>query len=91
MLPAPAVHGVVLDARTGRPIPRFDVTLSADRATTGYSGDTYAEGRFACDCAGDALHTVTIEAAGYHALTCEHVVPSSTSGAPLVFRLEPDA
>ncbi|HTE06741.1 MAG TPA: hypothetical protein VK824_11130, partial [Planctomycetota bacterium] len=84
-----SVQGVVVDAVTGRPVPRFSLTLAGSNGSVQRGEGEHPAGRFASDMSDDAPCAVTIDAAGYESETKEHIVPSSTATAPLQFRLKP--
>jgi protocatechuate 3,4-dioxygenase beta subunit len=85
--PAPKLHGVVVDAATGEPVPAYSLKIEYTNSTMMTDVQPHEGGTFEEDVGDDASCRVTIGAPGYAPLTLENIVPSTTVNRPVQFRL----
>jgi hypothetical protein len=85
--PAPKLHGVVVDANTGEPVPAYSLKIEYTNSTMMTDVQPHEGGSFDEDIGDDEACSVTVGAPGYASLTIGNIVPSTTVNRPVQFRL----
>ena len=86
--PAAVLRGLVRDALSGAPVPRFEVRLE-DEASWSVRGWSSPDGRFLYDTLADAEHTLTVSAEGYRPAVLEGLRPAFGQAPELIVELTP--